>query len=264
MSHFPTSRTPSFFSLSAPRSLRELLEGIRRGSFLFHFFCKSNFEKNNHRSSSLFNSSFHPTHTTPTRANSSAVHSSSFLFETPHKASAPPVPSSQIATSRARPCPTVATTKLRPKSLFVTPTVLNDTDALSRLRQNQSPTYDLSMHTPSSSSTICDAESILTTSSSSSTPSTTPLYQKHGKRMTFHHSLPALNLPQTIGEATITAAQRQDAFNNDESGPELDQISDLTSKMFSSEEEDDDVGIGISDDSITSSSTVPSVAEQLI
>ena len=83
--------------------------------------------------------------------------------------------------------------------------------------------------------------------------------------MAFHNSLPALNLPQIIDAATITTVPQQNTFNNDESGPELDQISDLTSKMFNSEEEDDvDVGIGISGDSVTSSSTASSVAEQLM
>jgi len=75
-----------------------------------------------------------------------------------------------------------------------------------------------------------------------------------------------LNVPQTV-DSTI---RNQQFFNNNESGPELDQISDLTSKMFSSgeeeeeEEEDEDVGLGVSGTSTSSSSTIPSDAERLM
>ncbi len=199
-------------------------------------------------------STFHQTHITPTKPVSSAVNSSTFFFETPHKAA----PAPQPTTIRARASPVVATNKLRPKSLFVTPTVLNDATALSKLQQNQSPTYDITIHTPCSASTIYDAESILTSSSSSSTP----LYQQQGKRMTLYNSLPTLNVPQTVD---MTAPRNQQCFNNNESGPELDPISDLTSKMFSSGEEgEEDVGLGISGTSTSSTSTMPSDAERLM
>ncbi|CAF0775272.1 unnamed protein product [Adineta steineri] len=207
---------------------------------------------------------FHQTHITPTKTNPSIVNSSSFFFETPHKASAPPPPS-QPATTRTRVSPVAPANKLRPKSLFVTPTILNDTTALSKLQQNRSPTYDLISHTLSSSSTIYDAESILTSSSSSSS-----LQHQQRKRMTLYNSLPSLNVPQTI-DMTITHDQqcfndKNNNNNNNESGPELDQISDLTSKMFSSGEEDEveedeDVGLGISGTSTSSSSTISSEAE---
>jgi hypothetical protein len=199
---------------------------------------------------------FHQILITPTKPVSSTVNSSSFFFETPHKPAAPPPP--PPATIRSRPSPVVATNKLRPKSLFVTPTVLNDATALSKLQQNRSPTFDITTHTPCSSSTIHDAESILTSSSSS-----TPLYHQQKKRMTLYNSLPTLNVPQP----TETTARHQQDINNNESGPELDQISDLTSKMFSSEEEvedEEDVGLGVSGTSTSSSSTMPSDAERLM
>ncbi|CAF1395331.1 unnamed protein product [Adineta ricciae] len=215
-----------------------------------------------HPGMSTSHSTFHQTHITPTKTNPSVVNSSSFLFETPHKAAAPPP--TQPATNRAHVSPITPTNKLRPKSLFVTPTVLNDAAALSKLQQNRSPTCDITTHTPSSSSTICDAESILTSSSS---------LQQHKKRTTLYNSLPSLNVPQTndtIGDSHDVLGFNEDRTNtnnnnnNNESGPELDQISDLTSKMFSSgeeEEEEEDVGIGVSGTSTSESSSIPSEAE---
>ena len=207
-------------------------------------------------------STFHQTHVTPTKTIPSAVNSSSFFFETPHKAA--PVP--QPITTRTRASPVAAANKLRPKSLFVTPTVLNDATALSKLQQNRSPTYDVTIHTPGSSSTIYDAESILTSSSSSSS-SSTPLSQQQRKRTTLYNSLPTLNVPQPVDSTMTTTATRNEQCSNphrhNESGPELDQISDLTSKMFSSGEEED-VGLGVSGTSASSSTTVPSDAERLM
>ena len=197
-------------------------------------------------------STFHQTHITPTKPIPTAVNSSSFCFETPHKV----VPALQPVTNRTRPSPITATTKLRPKSLFVTPTILNDATALSKLQQIQSPTYDMIIQTPCSSSTIHDAESILTSSSSSSS-SSTPLCHQQRKRTTRYNSLPTLNVPQAA-DLTITP-QNEPCCNQNESGAELDQISDLTSKMFSSAEEaEDDVGLGVSGTSTSSSSTIPS------
>ncbi|CAF4479912.1 unnamed protein product, partial [Rotaria sp. Silwood2] len=206
---------------------------------------------------------YHQTHITPTKTVPSGANSSSFFFETPHKAAVPPPPP-QPTTTRTRATPITVTNKLRPKSLFVTPTVLNDATALSKLQQNRSPTFDITTHTPCSSSTIYDAESILTSSSLS-----TPLIHQQRKRMTLYNSLPTLNVPQTNDMITTTtvAARNQQCSNNNnnESGPEFDQISDLTSKMFSSEEEDDeDVGLGVSGTSTSSLSTIPSDAERLM
>ncbi|CAF0987404.1 unnamed protein product [Adineta ricciae] len=208
-----------------------------------------------HPGISTSHSTFHQTHITPTKTNPSVVNSCSFLFETPHKAAAPPP--TQPATNRAHVSPIAPTNKLRPKSLFVTPTVLNDAAALSKLQQNRSPTCDITTHTPSSSSTICDAESILTTSSS---------LQQQKKRTTLYNSLPSLNVPQTndtIGDTHDAQGFNEDRTNtnnnnnNNESGPELDQISDLTSKMFSSgEEEEEDVGLGVSGTSTSESSII--------
>ncbi len=74
-----------------------------------------------------------------------------------------------------------------------------------------------------------------------------------------------MNVPQTVDSITTTTIHNQQGFNHNESGPELDQISDLTSKMFSSgEEEDEDVGLGVSGTSTSSSSTMPSDAERLM
>ncbi|CAF2452013.1 unnamed protein product [Rotaria sp. Silwood2] len=213
--------------------------------------------------SGISSSTYHQTHITPTKTVPSGANSSSFFFETPHKAAVPPPPP-QPTTTRTRATPITVTNKLRPKSLFVTPTVLNDATALSKLQQNRSPTFDITTHTPCSSSTIYDAESILTSSSLS-----TPLIHQQRKRMTLYNSLPTLNVPQTNDMITTTtvAARNQQCSNNNnnESGPEFDQISDLTSKMFSSEEEDDeDVGLGVSGTSTSSLSTIPSDAERLM
>jgi hypothetical protein len=87
--------------------------------------------------------------------------------------------------------------------------------------------------------------------------------------MTLYNSLPSLNVPQMVDMTTTTittTTHDQKCFNNNnESSPELDQISDLTSKMFSSgEEEDEDVGLGVSGTSTSSSSTIPSDAERLM
>jgi len=88
--------------------------------------------------------------------------------------------------------------------------------------------------------------------------------------MTLYNSLPSLNVPQMVDMTTTTittTTHDQQCFNNNnnESSPELDQISDLTSKMFSSgEEEDEDVGLGVSGTSTSSSSTIPSDAERLM
>jgi hypothetical protein len=196
-----------------------------------------------------------------------------FRFETPHKGVVAPPPNIPPATSRSRPSPIANTTKLRPKSLFVTPTVLNDATALSKLQQHRSPMLDSFTFSPCSSSTICDAESLLTTStSSSSSSSSTLLCQQQGKRLTLYNSLPTLNLPlvtettATIGtQATLSHHHACFDGNANESAAELDQISDLTSKMFSSEDDeddDDDGGIGVSGTSTCSSSTIPSDVER--
>lgn len=215
-------------------------------------------------------STYNQAHITPTKVISSGINSTPFFLETPHKATVV----QPGTTTRTNTTIITTTNKLRPKSLFVTPTVLNDATALSKLQQNRSPTYDITIHTPCSSSTICDAESILTSSSSS-----TPLNHQQRKRTPLYNSLPTLNVPQTTDITTgntTTVGHNQQFFddnnlnnNNNESGPELDQISDLTSKMFSSEEEveeddDEDVGLGVSGTSNSSLSTIPSDAERLM
>ena len=204
----------------------------------------SNFSSNNYQS-----------HTTPTKSNPS------YFFETPHKATGPPstIPP---ATSRSRPTPLTTSTKLRPKSLFVTPTILNDATALSKLQQSRNP--DPITLSPSSSSTICDAESILTSSSSS-----TSLSQQQMKRTTLYTSLPTLNHLTNIEMITNEnqLRHRSTCFhpNPNESGPELDLISDLTSKMFSSDDDEDvEEDRGIGDSETSTSSGLPSDAERLI
>jgi hypothetical protein len=164
-------------------------------------------------------------------------------LETPHKpAAAPPPPPT---TSRSHVSPIVATSKIRPKSLFVTPTILNDSKALSKFQDNRSPTIDI---TYASSSTIDDADSTLTSSSSTS------LHYQQRKRNTLYNSLPSLILPTTV-DITKTTIDNQQTYNN-ESSLELDQISDLTSKMFSSGDEED-VPISDTSTSTSSSSVIP-------
>lgn len=212
-------------------------------------------------SHSNFSSNNYQSHTTPTKSNPS------YFFETPHKATGPPS-SIPPATSRSRPTPLTTSTKLRPKSLFVTPTILNDATALSKLQQSRNP--DPMTLSPSSSSTICDAESILTSSSSSTSLS----QQQQMKRMTFYTSLPTLNhltnIEMITNENENQLRHRSTCFhpNHNESGPEFDLISDLTSKMFSSDDDEEDVeedrGIGDSETSTSTSSALPSDAERLI
>jgi hypothetical protein len=130
--------------------------------------------------------------------------------------------------TRAYVSPNLINDRLRPKSLFITPNILND----SKLHNNPNPTFDI---TYCSSSTIDDADSTITSSSS-----------QKGK----YHLPLSKNLDKT--------KQYQQIYRN-ESGPELDQISDLTSKMFGSGDEDDLPNI-----STSSSSTTLSHAEKLI
>jgi hypothetical protein len=164
-------------------------------------------------------------------------------LETPRKpAAAPPPPPT---TSRSHVSSIVATSKIRPKSLFVTPTILNDSKALSKFQDNRSPTIDI---TYASSSTIDDADSTLTSSSSTS------LHYQQRKRNTLYNSLPSLILPTTV-DITKTTIDNQQTYNN-ESSLELDQISDLTSKMFSSGDEED-VPISDTSTSTSSSSVIP-------
>ncbi|CAF0716854.1 unnamed protein product [Adineta steineri] len=174
----------------------------------------------------------HQAHMTPTRS----VDSSSLFFETPHK-------STQPTTYRRE-------KKFRPKSLFITPTILNDSKILSKFRDHRSPTIDI---TQCSSSTIDDADSTLTSSSSES------LHYQQRKRNTLYNSLPLLNQPPNIDMTRFNQMYN----NNNESSPEFDEISNLTSKIFSSEN-DDDIPIRDINISTTSSSTMTSDAEKLI
>ncbi len=195
-------------------------------------------------------SPFHQTHITPIKTVPSNLNSPSFFFETPHKPTA--APSVQPATHRSHAPPNTATSKLRPKSLFVTPTILNDSKILSKFQVNQSPIIDI---THCSSSTIDDADSTLTSSSSIS------LYYQQRKRNTMYNSLPSLVEPANI-DMTKTTKYYQ-VYNND-SGPELDEISNLTSKLFSSLDEEDIPIVDINISTTSSSSTMPSDAEKLI
>lgn len=117
--------------------------------------------------------------------------------------------------------------RLRPQSLFVIPNVLNDTNALSRLENHRTVNS-------SSSSTIDDADSTII-----SFPST-PFLAQQRKRSMLHNSFPSL-------------IRTGNYFN--ESGQELDQISDLTSKMFDSDDEED-LRKDLIDFSTTSSSII--------
>lgn len=174
------------------------------------------------------------------------MNSPSYFFETPHK----PTPASSVRPATYR-SPNTATSKLRPKSLFVAPTILNDTRILSKFQDNRTPTIDI---THCSSSTIDDADSTLTSSSSKS------LYYQPRKHTTIYNSLSSLTNPTTTD---ITKTTEYNQIYHNESGPELDQISNLTSKIFSSGDEEDipivDINI-----STTSSSTIPSDAEKLM
>jgi len=196
---------------------------------------------------SLILSSFDQTHVTPT-----AVNPSSFLFETPQKAEVAPIV--QPTTTRPHASPNPSINKLRPKSLFITPNVLNDSKALSKFQNNRNPINDV---THCSSSTIDDADSTLTSSSSTS------LYYQHQKRTNLYNSLPSLTVPTNIDiTKIITTTENQHIYNN-ESSPELDQISNLTSKMFSSGDEEDLLN-GDSNTSTSSSSTISFDAKKLI
>jgi hypothetical protein len=76
-----------------------------------------------------------------------------------------------------------------------------------------------------------------------------------------YNSLPSLIKPTNI-DMTKTTKYYQ-VYNND-SGPELDEISNLTSKLFSSLDEEDIPIVDINISTTSSSSTMPSDAEKLI
>ncbi|CAF1275535.1 unnamed protein product [Adineta ricciae] len=187
-------------------------------------------------------STVHQIHVTPLKS----VNSSPLYFTSPQKpnvilrSSQPP-----IAAHRTHVSSTKTTNKFRPKSLFVTPTILNDSNVLSKFRDHRDPTVDITQY---SSSTIDDADSTLTSSSSSIS-----LCYPQRKRNNLYNSLPSLNHSSNINCPKIT--KYRENYNN-ESDPELDEISNLTSKLFSSE---DQMDIPIHDVNIsTSSSSTPS------
>jgi len=179
-----------------------------------------------------FLSSFHQT---PTNGNSC-------FFETLHKPEVIPS-SNQPVPTRTYVSPTNSiNNKLRPKSLFITPNILNDSKVLSKLHNNTNRTFDI---TYCSSSTIDDADSTITSSSS-----------EQRKYPTLNHNLP-------ISKVINKTKEYQQIYRN-ESGPELDQISDLTSKLFGSGDEEDLPNGDMNTSTSSSSSTIPSDAEKLI
>lgn len=125
--------------------------------------------------------------------------------------------------------------KLRPQSLFITPNVLNDSNALSKLENHR-----LGNSCSSSSSTIDDADSTIV-----SFPSTALLAQQRKRSMLFN-SFPSL-------------IRTNNYFN--ESGHELDQISDLTSKMFGSDDDEEDLRKDLIHFSTSSSSSTISLSK---
>ena len=168
------------------------------------------------------------------------------IHQTPvNKPTTVPPPSQPVKT-RLPASPIVGINKLRPKSLFVIPTILNDSKALSKFQDNRNPTIDV---THCSSSTIDDADSTLTSSSSTS------LHYQQEKRNNLYNSLPSLTVPPTTVHIIKTTPNNQQTYNS-ESSSELDQISDLTSKMFGSGDEED-VPISDSNTSTSSSSIIP-------
>ncbi|CAF0997465.1 unnamed protein product [Adineta ricciae] len=187
-------------------------------------------------------STVHQIHVTPLKP----VNSSPLYFTSPQKPNVIFTSSQQpIAAHRTHVSPTKTTNRFRPKSLFVTPTILNDSNVLSKFRDHRDPTVDITQY---SSSTIDDADSTLTSSSSSIS-----LCYPQRKRKNLYNSLPTLTQSSSIN-CPKTAKYREN-YNN-ESDPELDEISNLTSKLFSSE---DHVDIPIRDVNIsTSSSSTPS------
>lgn len=192
-----------------------------------------------------------PKRSVKTRRQQPTVNPSLHLFETPHKLF--PTSSNHLPSETTNQCrdnrPNPPMKKLRPKSLFITATVLNDATALSKFHQNRSSNSKENLLNSSSSSTICDAESLVTSSSS--------FKQNQMKRLTFYNSLPTLNLPLTKDFHDARLFE----LNANESGPELDQISDLTSKMFSSAEDESTVGVNsLSNSSESSSSTIEIVS----
>ena len=123
--------------------------------------------------------------------------------------------------------------KLRPQSLFITPNVLNDSSALSKLDNQRTVNFDRKYD--SSSSTIDDADSTIVSLSASS------LIVQQRKRSILHNSYPSLI---RIGN------------HCNESGQELDQISNLTSKMFGSDDDEEDRRNDLRNISSTTSSSI--------
>lgn len=210
-------------------------------SFIVNLIITSSHSRANLPKSFVFFSTVHQIHVTPSKP----VNSSSLYFASPQKSNVILTSCQPTATRRTHAYPTKTTDKFRPKSLFVTPTILNDSNVLSRFRNHRDPTVDITQY---SSSTIDDADSTLTSSSSSIS-----LCYPQRKRSNLYNSLPTLTQSSNV-DLPKTSKSRQ--IYNNESGPELDEISNLTSKLFSSEDEAD---IPIRDVNVsTSSSSTPS------
>ncbi|UJR29975.1 hypothetical protein I4U23_017522 [Adineta vaga] len=198
----------------------------------------------------LSSSPVHQVHITPSKP----VNSTSVYFQSPQKSS-PILTSSQPTAHRTHISPSISTNKFRPKSLFVTPTILNDSKILSKFRDHRNSTVDI---TQCSSTTIDDADSTLTSSSSIS------LYYPQRKRTNLYNSLPVLTQSTNVD---LSRTRKYHPILNNESGEELDEISNLTSKIFSSGDEDAipirDINISTSSSSTASTSRI-SDAERLI
>lgn len=146
------------------------------------------------------------------------------------------------------------TNTVREQSHFINPIILNDSNALLKFQYNQIPNTDI---TCSSSTTIDDADSMLLSSSS------TLLSYQQRKHDSLYNSLPIL--PTSLNADTRKRMTKiyKHQVSNDDSGPELDQISDLTSKIFSSGDEEN---VLIVDNSVSMSSsiTIPSYTEKIV
>ncbi|CAF1585382.1 unnamed protein product [Rotaria magnacalcarata] len=199
----------------------------------------------------VIKNSFQETQITSTKSASSVFKPASILFEIPPTvANRPPI---QSSTFQSYSSPIGSTNNVQEKSLFVNPAILNDSNVLSKFQYSRSSNTNT---TCCLSSTIDDADSILLSSSSSL------LSYEQRKRNTFYHSLPILPIPTNIDITKTPKQIHKQHISNDDSGPDFDQISDLTSKMFNSEDEEDFL-IVVKSTSTSSSTNISSDAKKL-
>ncbi|CAF3736537.1 unnamed protein product [Rotaria socialis] len=199
----------------------------------------------------VIKNSFQETQITSTKSASSVFKPASILFEIPPTvANRSPF---QSSTFQSYSLPIGSTNNARETSLFVNPPILNDSNVLSKFQYNKSPNTNTAC---CSSSTIDDADSILVSSFS------TLLSYDQRKRNTFCHSLPLLPIPTNIDITKTPKQIHRQHISNDDSDPDFDQISDLTSKMFNSEDEADFL-IVVKSTSTSSSTNISADAEKL-